>query len=188
MFFGSSWHQTISALRKRDELGDQRLGRERIELLDAQQVDVVDAALLALLVEVVIDLARAQHDAADLRILDQLDRLVAEHTAHRPTAAGGTSFRPTFRPASTPRACGAAATSASSGSAACGSRASAGGAGCGSSSPASCSWRPACCLRRRAAGSARAAPRNAPDPGPHSRAAAGRRGPTCAATCVRPTR
>ena len=49
MFFGSSWHQTISAFRKRDELVDQRLGRERIELLDAQQVDVVDAALLALL-------------------------------------------------------------------------------------------------------------------------------------------
>ena len=58
------------------QLGDQRLGRERIELFDAQQVDVVDAALLALLVEVVIDLARAQHDAADLVVLDQLDRLV----------------------------------------------------------------------------------------------------------------
>jgi hypothetical protein len=74
--------------------------------------------------------------------------------------------------ASRPRACGAAATSASSGSAACGSRASAGGAGCGSSSPASCSWRPACCPRRTSAGSARAAPRNAPAPGPRSRAAA----------------
>ena len=170
------------------QLGDQRLGRERIELLDAQQVDVVDAALLALLVEVVVDLARAQHDAADLGILDQLDRLVRAAAAHRPTTAGGRRSRPTFRRASTPPACGAAATSASSGSAACGSRASAAGAGCGSSWPASCSWRPACCLRRRAAGSARAGPRNAPAPGLHSHAAAGRRGPTCAATCARPTR
>ena len=55
------------------------------------------------------------------------------------------------RRAATPRACGAAATSASSGSAACGSRASAGGAGCGSSSPAWCSWRPAYCPRRTSA-------------------------------------
>ena len=48
------------------KLLDQALQRERIELLDAQKVDVVDAALLALLIEVVIDLARAEDDAADL--------------------------------------------------------------------------------------------------------------------------
>src|ERR1700732_4786726 len=42
------------------ELGAQRLGREGIELLDPEKVDVVDAALLALLVEVIIDLARAK--------------------------------------------------------------------------------------------------------------------------------
>ena len=34
------------------------------------------------------------------------------------------------------------------------------------------SWRPACCLRRRAAGSARGGPRSAPAPGLRSRAAA----------------
>ena len=51
------------------ELVDERLQRERIKLLDAQKVDVVDAALLALLVKVVIDLAGAQHDAADLVVL-----------------------------------------------------------------------------------------------------------------------
>ena len=45
-----------------------RLQRERIELLDAQQVDVVDAARLALLVEVEIDLAGADDDAADLLV------------------------------------------------------------------------------------------------------------------------
>src|SRR5215472_9337769 len=60
------------------ELGHQRLGRERIELLDAQEVDVVDAALLALLVEVEVDLAGAQHDAADLRIRDELDLLARQ--------------------------------------------------------------------------------------------------------------
>ena len=74
------------------QLGDQRLGRERIELLDAQQVDVVDAALLALLVEVVIDLARAQHDAADLRILDQLDRLVGQQLRVVPQQAVERAF------------------------------------------------------------------------------------------------
>ena len=188
MLRGSSWHQTISACLKRASSVDQRLGRERIELLDAQQIDVVDAALLALLVEIVIDLAGAQHDAADLVVGDELDLLVRAAAAHRPTAGGGTTCRSPSRRAATPRACGAAATSASSGSAACGSRASAGGAGCGSSSPASCSWRPACCLRRTSAGSARAAPRNAPAPALRSRAAAGRRGRTCAATCARPTR
>ena len=41
------------------QLGHQRLGGERIELLDAQQVDVVDAARLALREEVVVDLAAA---------------------------------------------------------------------------------------------------------------------------------
>ncbi len=101
----------------------QRLGRERIELLDAQQIDVVDAALLALLVEIVIDLAGAQHDAADLVVGDELDLLVRQQSARRPTAGDGTRCPAPSRRAATPRACGAAATSASSGSAACGSRA-----------------------------------------------------------------
>ena len=188
MLRGSSWHQTISACLKRDSSGDQRLGRERIELLDAQQIDVVDAALLALLVEIVIDLAGAQHDAADLVVGDELDLLVRQILRIVPQQAVERGAGAPSRRAATPRACGAAATSASSGSAACGSRASADGAGCGSNSPASCSWRPACCLRRTSAGSARAAPRNAPAPGPRSRAAAGRRGRTCAAICARPTR
>src|SRR6202023_102964 len=38
------------------QLRHQRLGRERIELLDAEQINVVDAALLAFVVEIVIDL------------------------------------------------------------------------------------------------------------------------------------
>ena len=58
------------------ELLDQRLGRERIELLDAQQIDVVDAALPALLVEVEIDLAAAHDDAADVGVGNELDLLV----------------------------------------------------------------------------------------------------------------
>ena len=57
------------------KLLDQRLERKRVELLDPQQVDVVDAALLALVVEVIIDLARAQDDAANLSVLDELDLL-----------------------------------------------------------------------------------------------------------------
>src|SRR3974390_2798093 len=55
------------------ELHHQRLGRKRVELLDAEQVDVVDAALFALLIEVVIDLAGAYDDAANLIVGNELD-------------------------------------------------------------------------------------------------------------------
>src|SRR6185437_13334982 len=48
------------------ELVEQGLGRERIKLLEPQQVHIVDPALLAILEQVVIDLARAEHDPADL--------------------------------------------------------------------------------------------------------------------------
>src|SRR5882757_6276185 len=53
------------------QLPEQRFDRERIELLDAQQVDVIDAALFALVVEVVVDLTRADDDAADALVLGQ---------------------------------------------------------------------------------------------------------------------
>src|SRR5262245_7225646 len=59
------------------QLLGQHLGGKRIELLDAHQIDVVDAVLLALLVEVVIDLAGAQDDAADLVVGDEADGVVA---------------------------------------------------------------------------------------------------------------
>ena len=61
------------------ELLHQRLQRHRIELFDPHEVDVVDAALFALLVEVVIDLARAQHNAAYLVVRHQLDLFVWQH-------------------------------------------------------------------------------------------------------------
>src|SRR6516165_10009997 len=48
------------------QLRHHRLGREWIELLDAQQIDVVDAAAFPLLVKVVIDLAGTEDDAPDL--------------------------------------------------------------------------------------------------------------------------
>src|ERR1700729_187757 len=46
------------------KLSQERLGGEWIKLLDAQKVDVIDAALFALVIEVVVDLARADDDAA----------------------------------------------------------------------------------------------------------------------------
>src|ERR1700677_4395430 len=55
------------------ELFHQRLDRERIELLHPEQVDVVDTALLALVVEIVVDLARADDNATDLVVFDELD-------------------------------------------------------------------------------------------------------------------
>src|ERR1700761_1486070 len=60
-------------LLKTGKLLHQRLDRERIELLHPEQVDVVDAALLALIIKIVIDLARADDDAADLIVLGELD-------------------------------------------------------------------------------------------------------------------
>ena len=71
---------------------DERLCRERIELFDAQQIDIVDAALLALFQEVVIDLAGTHHDAADLGILLQLDRTVLDHLGVIPQQAMERAF------------------------------------------------------------------------------------------------
>src|SRR5512139_2373772 len=48
------------------ELLHQRFQRHRIELLHTQKIDVIDAALLAFLVEVVIDLTRTHYDTPDL--------------------------------------------------------------------------------------------------------------------------
>src|SRR5262249_670126 len=62
-------------LGKAGELLDQRPRREGIKLLDAEQVDVVKSALLALIIKIVIDLARAQHYALDLGIGLEIDRL-----------------------------------------------------------------------------------------------------------------
>ena len=68
MFRGSSWHQTTSACGKRASSRASAFDREGIELLEAHQRDIVDAALGALLEQIVIDLAAAQHDAPDLGI------------------------------------------------------------------------------------------------------------------------
>jgi hypothetical protein len=123
--------------------------------------------------QVVIDLARAQHDAADLGRRASLIASLSVGAIWASSHSTRWKVVPVAISASADTAaCGAAATSASSGSAACGSRASSGGAGCGSSWPASCSWRPACCPRRTSAGSARGGPRSAPAPALHSRAAA----------------
>src|ERR1700689_2328667 len=58
------------------QLEHQRLGREWIELLDAQQINVVDAAFFAFVVKVEIDLAGAYHDPADLGVGHKLDLFV----------------------------------------------------------------------------------------------------------------
>src|SRR5262249_62388269 len=68
-------HLGILEARK---LLDQRAGRERIQLLEPEQVDIVDPALLALLVEIVIDLAGAEHHSPDLGVGNELDRLVRQ--------------------------------------------------------------------------------------------------------------
>src|SRR5262245_989377 len=58
------------------QLGHQRLGGKRIELLDAQQINIVDAAFLALVVEIVIDLARTNDDAPDFWVGHELGGVV----------------------------------------------------------------------------------------------------------------
>src|SRR4051794_21285381 len=61
------------------QLLHQCLQRHRVELLDTHQVDIVDTALFTLVVQIVIHLAGAEHDAADLRVGDQLDFFVWQH-------------------------------------------------------------------------------------------------------------
>ncbi len=56
------------------KLADQRARRERIELFDAKQVDVIDALLLTRFIKIVIDLARTQNDTLDLIVGEQFDR------------------------------------------------------------------------------------------------------------------
>ena len=53
-------------VRKTREFSRERILGKRVELLDAQKLDAVETALLALLEEIVIDLARAEDDARDL--------------------------------------------------------------------------------------------------------------------------
>ncbi|MPL74173.1 hypothetical protein SDC9_19983 [bioreactor metagenome] len=48
------------------ELGHHRMRRERVELFETQDVDILEAALVAFGQQVVIDLARADHHALDL--------------------------------------------------------------------------------------------------------------------------
>ena len=50
--------------------------RPRIELLDAHDVDIVDPALLPLLIEIVVDLARTQDDASYLVVGHELDLVI----------------------------------------------------------------------------------------------------------------
>src|ERR1700681_2718886 len=76
------------------KLGYQRLQRERIELLDTHEINVADAAFLALFVEVVIDLARAEHDAANLIVGGELDGAVRMQLRVVPQHAMEKSVRP----------------------------------------------------------------------------------------------
>ena len=59
-------------------LGYQCLERHRVELFHAQHIDIVDATFLALLIEVIVDLAGTHHDAPDRPVGDELDLLIRE--------------------------------------------------------------------------------------------------------------
>src|SRR6516162_8049153 len=65
-------------LGKARELLDQRPRWEGIKLLYTQQIDVVQPALLTFFVEIVVDLARAEHHALDLRVRLELYRLACK--------------------------------------------------------------------------------------------------------------
>src|SRR6478609_9692520 len=53
----------------------QRLCWEWIKLLDAQEINVIYTAFLALFIKVVVDLAGTQDNAADFVVGNQFDRL-----------------------------------------------------------------------------------------------------------------
>src|SRR5262245_38654978 len=61
------------SLGKAAKLGDQRARREWIVLFHAQQIDVIDAGRLARLEKVIVDLARTEHDPANVAVLPQAD-------------------------------------------------------------------------------------------------------------------
>src|SRR5262249_4527110 len=65
-------------LLKTRKFGNQRFCREWVKLLETQNIDVIDTALLALIIEIVIDIARADHDAADLVVGDKLDLTIRQ--------------------------------------------------------------------------------------------------------------
>src|SRR5579875_8412 len=72
------------------QLRYQRLGRERIELLNAQDIDVIETAFLAFLVKIIVHLARAQDHAAYSLVGHKLDlfrgqnlRIIPQQTMER---------------------------------------------------------------------------------------------------------
>src|SRR5262245_49177437 len=69
------------------KLMDQGAGGEGIKLLDSEQIDVVQPALLALIVEIVIDLAGADDHAADGIIGRKLDDLAGQELGIVPQEA-----------------------------------------------------------------------------------------------------
>ena len=121
-------------MREAGKFEHQRLLREGIKLLDAHQVDIVDAAFLAFLEQVEIDLARAHHDPADLVVGDQLAFRAEVCTPVIPQDAVERRVGGRARRSARPLSCDAEATSVSSGPAVCGYRGAAAGAGCGNSS------------------------------------------------------
>ena len=84
---------------KSGKLGRECVHRERIELLHPQEIDVGDAALFALIMEVVIDLARAEDDAADLLVRHQSGLFIAPSSPRRRAGSAGTTSRsrPAYR-------------------------------------------------------------------------------------------
>ena len=60
---GSSWHQTTAALENRAELGPQRFGGKRVELLQPHQCDALRLRVGKMGEQIVVYLAAAQHHA-----------------------------------------------------------------------------------------------------------------------------
>src|SRR6185437_14997710 len=60
------------------QLGNQRLCGERIELFDAKKINIVGTAFFSLIVEIIVDLARAHNDAPYFVVTDKLDLLVRQ--------------------------------------------------------------------------------------------------------------
>src|SRR5262249_62100576 len=68
----------LSGIHETHKLLDHAEGRERINLLKPEQIYIFYPALLALLVEIVINLAGAEHHPPDLGVRNELDRLVRQ--------------------------------------------------------------------------------------------------------------
>lgn len=65
-------------LRMKEErkIVDERIGRERIEMIEKKKIEIVDEEIIELLVKVVIEIERKEKEEEDIGIIMEIDELI----------------------------------------------------------------------------------------------------------------